>query len=191
MSVELLLDARAELGESPAWNAKTQTLYWVDILKKQLHIFRRQDRIIQLDDYVSCVAHCKNGRLILAMRRGFWTIDPDDVKSLIELAVPAREPSTNRFNDGKCDPAGRLLAGTMDMAERATVGSLYSLSLAGQIRKLLAGIHISNGLAWSPDYKTLFYIDTPTRCVKAFDYDLATGSIADPRLAMLIPAELG
>jgi sugar lactone lactonase YvrE len=79
----------------------------------------------------------------------------------------------------------------MDMAERAASGSLYSLSPAGQIRKLFVGIHISNGLDWSPDYKTLYYIDTPTRSVQAFVYDLASGSIANPRLAMLIPAELG
>jgi len=191
MKLELLVDAKNTLGEGPAWDAKTNTLYWVDILEKRLHSHDgKKGYVIPLNDYVGCVAPCKDGKLILALRFGFWTLDLTAAK-LTEIAVPRGEPSTNRFNDGKCDPFGRLLAGTMDMAERESNGSLYSLSPDKQITKLLGGIRISNGLAWSPDYRTLYYIDTPTREVKSFDYDLQTGQINNMRAAFSVPEELG
>jgi sugar lactone lactonase YvrE len=97
----------------------------------------------------------------------------------------------NRFNDGKCDPAGRFLAGSMDDAEVEASGSLYSLAPDGTVKTLLSGTRISNGLAWSPDYHTFYYIDTPTRVVMAYDYNLATGEIANPRPAVSVPPELG
>jgi sugar lactone lactonase YvrE len=94
------------------------------------------------------------------------------------------------MNDGKCDPAGRFIAGTMDMNEKDPHGALYSFD-GNQVTRLLDGVTISNGLAWSVDHKTFYYIDTPTREVKAFDYDLATGQIANPRAAIRIPESLG
>jgi sugar lactone lactonase YvrE len=190
MKPELLVDAKNTLGEGPAWDAKTDTLYWVDILEKRLHSYDGKGYVIPLNDYVGCVAPCKDGKLILTLRFGFWALDLAAAK-LTEIAVPREEPSTNRFNDGKCDPVGRLLAGTMDMAEREANGSLYSLTPDGQVTKLLGGTRISNGLAWSPDYKAFYYIDTPTREVKAFDYDLQTGQISNMRVAFYVPEELG
>jgi sugar lactone lactonase YvrE len=97
----------------------------------------------------------------------------------------------NRFNDGKCDPAGRFLAGTMDNAENEASGSLYSYSPGGTLQTLLTGVRISNGLTWSPDYRTFYHIDTPTRQVTAFEYDPVTGNIANPRPAVTVPSELG
>ncbi len=188
--IELLVDSKATLGEGPAWDVKTQRLYWVDILEKRLHYFDGVDHSLALNDYAGCVAPCKNGRLVLALRYGIWTLDLD-AKDLIEIAVPPGEPVNNRFNDGKCDPAGRFLAGTMDFAEREANGSLYSLTADGQLSTLLTGLRISNGMAWSPDHRTFFFMDTPTRVVKAFDYDLKTGGIANPRPAVTIPEGLG
>ena len=190
MQTELIHNAKATLGEGPAWDEKTQTLYWVDILEKRIHVHAEKNYAIQLPDYVGCVAPCDNGKLILALRFGIWTLELDSTK-LTELCVPRGEPSTNRFNDGKCDPSGRLLAGTMDMGERESNGSLYSFESNGKYKKLLGNIRISNGLAWSPDYKILYYIDTPTREVKAFDYELETGEIANPRAVVRVPEELG
>jgi len=190
MQAQLVLDAQATLGEGPAWDARTQTLYWVDILERRLHVYDGEDHSIQLEDYVGCVAPCRDGRLVLALGLGFWTMQPDGA-NLTRLASPDGEASGNRFNDGKCDPAGRMLAGTMDLAERAASGSLYSLEPDGRINRLLSGIRISNGLAWSPDHRTLYYIDTPTREIKAFDYDLESGQIGNPRVAIRIPRDLG
>jgi sugar lactone lactonase YvrE len=200
MQPKLILDAKATLGEGPAWDAKTQTLYWLDILGKQ--IYAGTQILATLDDLIGCLAPCKNGHLILALsgdegRHSFADFDPfgqaqvsPDSAQLTVLAFLDSELPTNRFNDGKCDSAGRFIAGTMDMNEKNPNGSLYSFD-GKQVTRLLDGITISNGLGWSPDQKTFYYIDTPTREVKAFDYDLATGQIANPRVAIYVPESLG
>ena len=187
MKAELLLDAKATLGEGPAWDSKTQTLYWLDILEKRIYADTRI--LAQLDDLVCCIVPRKNGNLLLGTRLGFADLNPDTVQLTVLAALDSELP-TNRLNDGKCDPAGRLLAGTMDMNEKDPNGALYSFDGKNSTR-LLDKVTISNGLAWSVDYKTFYYIDTPTREVKAFDYDLATGQIANPRVAIHIPESLG
>ena len=179
MLPELFINAKATLGEGPAWDAKTQTLYWVDVLEKR--VYAGSKLFLQLDDYVGCLAPRKDGGLVIAQRFGFWSFEPDTNK-LITLASPKGEPSNNRFNDGKCDPHGRFVAGTMDHNEQEASGSLYSLSVDGRVKRLLKDVRISNGIAWSPDYKTMYFIDTPTKDVKAFDYDVETGQIANPRV---------
>ncbi len=186
MQTELLLDAKATLGEGPAWDSKTQTLYWIDILEKR--VYRNTEILAELDDLIGCLAPRKNGNLILGTRFGFADLEPDSAQLTVLASLD--ELPTNRMNDGKCDPAGRFLAGTMDMNESDPNGSLYSFD-GNQTTRLLDGITISNGLAWSVDHKTFYYIDTPTRQVKAFDYDVTTGQIANPRVAITIPESLG
>jgi sugar lactone lactonase YvrE len=190
---ELLLDARAELGEGPAWDAAAGRLHWVDIHAGDLHTFDPQtgaDTHLHFDEFLGCLAPARNGRLVLALRSGFARLDPASGQ-LEHLHDPEPGLPGNRFNDGKCDPAGRFLAGTMDDAEQEASGSLYSFSPDGACRRLLTGLRISNGLAWSPDGRTFYFIDTPTRLVLAYDYDLASGSLANPRPAVSVPAGLG
>lgn len=186
MQVELFLDAKAALGEGPAWDEKTQTLYWVDILSKR--IYAGKELLAELDDFIGCLAPCKNGNLILGKGASFVDFDP--VSSQQTVLASLTEPATNRINDGKCDPAGRFIAGTMDMNEQKASGSVYSF-VGQQTTRLLDSIRISNGLAWSPDHTTFYYIDTPTREVKAFAYDVKTGDIANPRVAIQVPESLG
>jgi sugar lactone lactonase YvrE len=190
MNAELLLDAQATLGEGPAWDARTRTLYWVDILGKCLHAYRDdRDDVRQLDDYLACIAPRRDGGFVAALRASVVTMKGRDVG--LQRLYEIDEPATNRFNDGKCDPAGRLLAGTMDMNEKAASGNLYSFETGRPARKLLGGVRISNGLAWSPDHKTFYYIDTPTRQVRAYDYDIETGSIAHARVVIEVPESMG
>lgn len=190
MQVELLLDARANLGEGPAWDEKSGTLYWVDILGKRIHAWKDgRDDILQLDEAIGCVAPRREGGLVAALKDSMWVLDWNSGKQTMLGSV--NEPAANRFNDGKCDPAGRLLAGTMDTEERAFSGALYSLSMGQSPRKLLDGLGIANGLAWSPDHKTFYHIDTPTRQVRAFDYDLETGNIANGHIAVEVPSAMG
>ena len=187
MKPELLFDAKATLGEGPVWDARSQTLYWVDILSKRIYL--GSDVLVELDDFVGCIAPRKSGGLILTTRSSFASLDLDSLQ-LTPLSALNDEPPTNRFNDGKCDPYGRFLAGTMDMGEKGPNGSLYSFD-GKSISKLLGNITISNGMTWSPDYKTFYYIDTPTLEVKAFDYDLETGEVENPRCVILVPPSLG
>jgi sugar lactone lactonase YvrE len=187
---ELIVNTRAELGEGPVWDSEKGMLYWVDIRAGELHCYSpmdRSDRAYSVGEMIGCVAPAEGG-VILALQTGFARYD---FTRLTRLADPESHLPGNRFNDGKCDPRGRFLAGTMDDAEKESSGSLYALSPDGSIRTLLTGVRISNGLTWSPDYQTFYYIDTPTRKVMAYDYDPASGAIANGRTAVTIPAELG
>lgn len=190
---ELVLDAKAQLGEGPCWDAATRTLYWINIYAGEIHAFSPEtasDRVIQVGEAVGCIAPTKTGELVIASQSGISLLNPETGLRKM-LTHPEAGMPGNRFNDGKCDPAGRFLAGTMDNAEKEASGSLYSLSPDGTLKTLLTGVRISNGLAWSPDHATLYYIDTPTRAVMAFAYDLATGDISQPRRAIHVPEELG
>lgn len=191
MKTELLFDTKATLGEGPIWDARTQTLYWIDILQKR--IYCGGEIFLQLDNLIGCIVPRKSGGLVIASgdpgRLSFASLDLDSLQ-LTSLWSLADEPSNNRFNDGKCDARGRFLAGTMDMGEQDPFGSFYSFD-GRSTTKLLGQVTISNGLTWSPDHKTLYFIDTPTREVKAFDYDSESGAIANPRLAVSIPEVFG
>ncbi|GAB4542809.1 MAG: SMP-30/gluconolactonase/LRE family protein [Anaerolineales bacterium] len=186
MQTQLLFNAQATLGEGPAWDEKTQSLYWVDIPQKK--IYCGVEPLAELDATVGCLAPSANGNLILGLGRGVATFEILSRRAHSLAALD--EPRNNRVNDGKCDPAGRFLFGTMDMLERDASGALYSFN-GENVTRLLSGIRISNGLAWSPDYKTFYYIDTPTRQVQAFDYDLASGSLSNPRIAIRMPESFG
>jgi len=192
MQTELLYDTKASLGEGPIWDAKTQTLYWLDILNKVVH--KGPDIWIKLDEFVGCIAPRQNGGLILTQRASILMLDQADPESdpvrgtIVHLDGEAL--LNNRFNDGKCDPRGRFLAGTMDLNETDPAGSLYSFD-GKSVTTILGNVTISNGMAWSPDHKTFYYIDTPTRIVRAFDYDLENGTIANSRQAIYVPESLG
>jgi sugar lactone lactonase YvrE len=95
------------------------------------------------------------------------------------------------MNDGKCDPAGRFWAGTMALDERPRAGALYRLDPDGAVHTMLRDVTISNGLDWSDDGRTMYFIDSPTQTVDAFDFDVATGSIANRRTVVRIPIEHG
>jgi sugar lactone lactonase YvrE len=188
MLPELYIDASATLGESPAWDAKTQTLYWLDVLERR--VYAGQKAILQLDHYAGSLAPRAGGGLVIAQRSGIWALEPN-MKKLRKLATPRREPPNNRFNDGKCDPTGRFVGGTMDHSEQDASGSLYSLPPGGPLRKLLSRVHISNGIAWAPNGKTMYFNDTPTRQVLAFDYDLDTGQISNTRVIIRFEKSFG
>ncbi len=199
MQPEMLLDARADLGEGPAWDASRGLLYWVDIHAGRLHTYDPGEQIdtwVHVGESLGCVAplavslQTQGTSLFIALNSGFMTYNLPSQR-MVFLANPEPHLPGNRFNDGKCDPAGRFLAGTMDDAEKEASGSLYSYSADGSLKTLLTGVRISNGLTWSPDFQIFYYIDTPTRQVTAFDYDLATGNIANPRPAVNVPPKMG
>jgi sugar lactone lactonase YvrE len=192
MQPELLLDLKLDLGEGPAWDSQAGILSFVDIRTGDLHLFNpvnHHHRTFNLGEPVGCAAPSGTNEFILGLRSGIWTFTPS-TQTLTQILRPENIPG-NRFNDGKCDPRGRFLAGSMDNAEKENTGSLYSYSPDGTSKTLLTGLGISNGLTWSPDHKTFYFIDTPTREVMAYDYDLDNGNIANPRPVFHVPDGMG
>lgn len=186
--VELILDAKATLGEGPVWDEQAGKLYWVDIEKKQMNVFdpkTKQNVVTGFDQYVSAVALRESGGLVFAMQHGFYFMDAEKSEPTL-ITDPERHLPNNRFNDGKCDPLGRFWAGTMSMHNEAAAGTLYCLGTNRKVRAMISGVSVSNGLAWSPDGRTMYFIDSPTKQVVAFDFD-ATGEIRNRRIAVNIP----
>jgi sugar lactone lactonase YvrE len=192
-SAELVLDIKAALGEGAIWDAELQVLYWVDILGCQVHVYdpaNGQDRVVDVGQYVGTVVPRQAGGLMLALHHGFASLDLETGQVKI-VADPEQHLPGNRFNDGKCDPAGRFWAGTLALDGTAEVASLYRLDADMSVHKMLDQVTCSNGIVWTLDNKTMYYIDTNLRRVDAFDYDHETGAISGRRTAFEVPNEMG
>jgi sugar lactone lactonase YvrE len=194
-AVELVLDARAELGEGPRWDSRRQRLLWVDILRGRVHAFTpstgacRNRSVGRPVGALACTA-TPDGSAVLAVAGGFARLDVDAGTFQMLAAVEADRPE-NRMNDGACDGAGRFWAGTMALDERPGAGALYRLDPDLTVHTMLTGVTISNGLDWSPDGRRMYYVDSPTRRIDMFDYDVATGDIANRRTLVDVPADAG
>src|SRR6185503_11432690 len=147
-----------------------------------------QTEVIEVPSHVGAVAPRAAGGFVAALQDGFWVVGDGPTRRITSVAEAG--PSL-RFNDGKCDPAGRFWAGTMAYDEKPGAGALYRLDPDGRASLMLDGVTISNGLAWSLDGLTMYYIDTPTRRIDAFSFSPGTGEISDRRPVISIPAELG
>jgi sugar lactone lactonase YvrE len=193
MDAELLLDAKATLGEGALWDSRRQRLLWVDIEGHTVHLFDPQtgvDEAIDVGQLVSTVVPRTRGGLMLGVHHGFAALDLS-TRKLEVLADPESDVPENRFNDGKCDPAGRFWAGTYSLARKTEAASLWCLDTDLSVRRMLEGVTNSNGIAWSLDGTTMYYIDTATRRVDAFDYRVETGQISNRRAVVVVPEELG
>ena len=166
------------LGEGPVWDARDQSLYWVDIPESRVHQIAADGSLSSWDtgQPVGTVVPRAGGGLAVAVRDGFMALDPVSGK-LTTLAEVERDQPGNRMNDGACDRAGRFYAGTMAVDETPEAGALYRLDPDLGVTRLLTGVGISNGIGWSPDERLMYYIDSQVHRVDVFDYDPATGEI--------------
>jgi sugar lactone lactonase YvrE len=191
--VTLLVDAHAQVGEGPIWDSEKGVLYWVDIYSNMLYQYdpaTGENRGYDIGQHVGTVVPRKSGGLMLALYQGFAAFDPA-TGQLTLIADPEAHLPENRFNDGKCDPAGRFWAGTMAYANQTTQGSLYRLDTDFSVHKMLGDIAISNGIVWSLDNQTMYYIDSYAYAVRAFDYDITSGDIANERVVVQVGKEMG
>ncbi|KZE68958.1 SMP-30/gluconolaconase/LRE domain protein [Fictibacillus phosphorivorans] len=190
---ELVIPAKAMLGEGPCWDSEQNVLYWVNILDKKVNVYdprTHKNREIQLEQMVGTVAPSKSGSLVVALQKGLHFLDLE-TEELTFIHDPESHLPENRFNDGKCDPFGRFWAGTMSLSEEKEAGSLYCLGTDLAVEKKRSNLTISNGLAWSPDQNSMYLIDTPTKKVTRFDYDLQTGHIENPTEVIAFPDGVG
>lgn len=187
--VELVWDAGAHIGEGPVWDGLEQALVWLDIPRGLVHAWRPDEgprRPFAVGQPVGAVAPRASGGLVAAVRDGFALLEPGSGQVSMVADTEGDRPG-NRMNDGKCDPAGRFWAGTMALDERPGAGGLYRLDPDLRVERVLDGVTISNGLGWSPDGTTMYFIDSPTGGVDAFDYDPDTGAIAGRRRLVDVP----
>ena len=191
-NVELVLDAKAILGEGALWHPMEKKLYWVDIEGEELHIFdpaTGKDKVFHTGSRIGTVVPVKGGGALVALQKGIHKVDTQSGN--FSLVVNPLEDPNIRFNDGKCDPAGRFWVGTMALDVRKNAAVLYRMDRDTQIHLMLEQVTISNGLVWSADKKTMYYIDTPTSAVTAFDYHHETGEISNGRELIVIPESEG
>jgi len=193
LDAEIVFPADTELGEGPVWDAREACLYFTDILKGRVHRFDPSTgnvRTYEIGQSVGTVLPTERGDLVLAVRDGFARLDPATGRVESIAAGDADRPDL-RMNDGACDPAGRFWAGTMALDERRDAGALYRLGVDGRVERVLEPVTISNGIDWSDDGRTMFYVDSATRRVDAFDFDVATGALGNRRPFVTIPKGQG
>jgi sugar lactone lactonase YvrE len=188
-----VLNVKANLAEGPVWLDDRRLLLWVDIESSLVCMFdptTSKNQTWKLPSHVGCVAPTTKGDFLAATQQGFVRFDPDtgDVRSIVD---PEADIPRNRFNDGKCDPQGRFWAGTISYDRTPEAASLYRLDSELSVHKMLSHVSTSNGLTWSLDGKTFYYIDTPTRRVDAFDFESETGEINNRRTILRVPEDIG
>lgn len=182
------------LGEGPVWDSNTQALWWVDILQGTVHFYHPDKdvyRHINLHQTVSSVVLRANGGCLVTLKNCFAYLNPQTAQ-LEPIVFLEEDRAVNRFNDGKCDPAGRFWAGTMNMEEPINhTGALYFLDTDLSISTAIEGVACSNGLAWDIDRSKFYFIDTPTRQIVVYDYEESTGKISNKKTAVRISPQDG
>ena len=177
-----MLDAHAEVDEGLVWDRASGRKVWVDILRAHVRWFdpaTGRDAVVDVGTHVGAAVVRRSGGLVLALSDEFAALDDDG--SVTPIApVEAADPRT-RFNDGKCNRRGRLWAGTIGYAETDPIGTLYRLDPDHSVHPMVAGVRVSNGIAWSLDDRLMYDIDSPTDRVDVFDFDLDAGTIANRR----------
>lgn len=188
----LLIDAKSQLGEGPLWHPDEKRLYWVDITPGLLNCWdpsTGQTQQWEMDSMIGTVEFVPQKGLLVALEAGIHRFSARE--GLTKLAdFPEPSDVGNRFNDGKCDPSGRLWVGTMNKQVRPQAGSLYCFD-GDRFTKKLSGLTISNGMAWSGDQTKFYFTDTADQAVKVFDFDNQTGCISSGRIAIEIPESMG
>jgi sugar lactone lactonase YvrE len=190
---EVVVEYVCELGEGPVWDAATQSILWVDILQCGLHRFfpeQKEHKVFHTGSMIGAIALRESGGIIAALQNGFAEIDLEK-GTLQSITNTEAFIETNRFNDGKADPAGRFWAGTMSVKGDVGAGCLYALERDLSVSLKIKGVSCSNGMAWSPDHKTFYYIDTPTQQIVSYDYNITDGSISGKKIVITIPREAG
>lgn len=192
-TAELCLKINSRLGEGTIWNHLTNELYWIDILGRKLNIFNPQtnsNRSIQMPSIIGTVVPVGNENAIVGLHDGVYIIEMNLGQITPHSSLDLTNPKL-RLNDGKCDVMGRLWVGSMHMKEVEGMGKLYRVDHLGNYKIMLESVTISNGIVWSLDNTVLYYIDTPTLKIQAFDFDTSTGEIDNKRVIIEIPHELG
>lgn len=184
IQIDCVVKGEDRLGECPLWCDREQVLWWVDSRGPSLRRWdpaSGQTRVITLPSTLGSIAFREQGGMLAALQTGIHFLDTES-GALKVAAQPEANLPGNRFNDGRCDRAGRFWAGTMSDVRREPTGSLYRLSADLECTRQREGIVVPNSITWSPDNRTMYFADTHRTTIWAFDFDLASGSISNERV---------
>lgn len=193
MDVSVIYKTDSRLGEGPVWDERAGELLWVDIEKCELHFFKPavcEHKSITFDNRLGAAVPTDDGRYLLALHKGLAFFEPS-TQEVSYFSNPEASLPDNRFNDGKCDPAGRFWIGSMNIHVKEKQGALYCIDSQLQVARKLDNLTISNGMAWRIDSKKMYFIDTATCTVVQYDYHLETGAISAPQIVIEVPEEHG
>jgi sugar lactone lactonase YvrE len=188
VGVEVFAGLRADVGEAPHWDERSRTLLFVDLTAGK--VFRYDQSGVQLDSFsvgqeVGAVVPRRDGGLVLAVRDGI-AVTSDTGEGFTLTAPVERDLPGNRMNDAKCDPAGRLFAGTTAFDFSPNAAALYLVDPDWSFEQVVRDVTQSNGIAWSPDGSRMYFIDSATQGVDVFGYDAGTGSLGNRRRLVTI-----
>jgi len=178
---ECVLDVKASLGECPVWSVNERVLYWIDIRAPSLNRFDPStggNTVWSMPASIGCFGLRRGGGFIAALRDGCWLLDRNGGLER-KVAEAPYDTASHRFNDGRVDARGRLWAGSMNERRDGASAKLYRLDAAFKLTAMIPGITISNGLAFSPDGRTLYHADTPTRTIIADEMERPDGAAVD------------
>lgn len=180
---EIVGSHKSVWGEGPLWDNVRQRLLYVDIEAYKILAFdpvTGTEKIWDVGQRVGTIVTREQGGLVWAGDKGLFFLNEDTGISTF-IADPEPDIADNRFNDGKCDPAGRFWAGTISLKKRQDA-SLYCLHTDLTVEKKFGPVTNSNGIVWTRDASTMYYIDTPSKKIRAFDFDVGTSAISNERV---------
>ena len=185
---EVAYGAHTRLGEGPVWDAASGQLLFVDIFDGRLHRTTPDggiDTLVELDQQLGAALPATDGRILLVTENGFSVLDlSSDATSVTPLLDTLSDRTDLRYNDAKCDPAGRAFAGTLSIPEAPLDCALFRLDDGPRVTTVVPDVGLSNGLGWSPDRSWMYYADTPTGRVDKYPFDLDSGHVG-PRQGFL------
>ncbi|HEV3177549.1 MAG TPA: SMP-30/gluconolactonase/LRE family protein [Stellaceae bacterium] len=187
-----VLDIRAGLGESPIWDGREGALYWIDGRKPNINRFdpaTARNHAVTSAEPVHAIALTRGHRLLCAFEASLGLIDCET--GALQALVSLIEGVEDNLNDGACDRAGRFWVGSKARDWVKPVGVLFRYDPDGSVHRLDQGFQLSNGLGWSPDNRTMYFIDSAPREIYAYDFDLAGGGIKNRRRLVRIAEEHG
>jgi sugar lactone lactonase YvrE len=185
---ELALDCRCELGEGPIWDHRIGRLLFADINGHRIHTFDPASRAhdtFECGEYVSAIALASHGYIVTLQHDIAWF----DGARIGERPLTVESGKRTRFNDGYVDPGGRFWAGTMSLERKPAQGALYRIDMnpAPIVTRVLRDVTTSNGVDWSSNGRLMYYVDTGTRAIDVFDFDVERGTIANRRTFVAFP----
>jgi sugar lactone lactonase YvrE len=176
---------RCELGEGPVYDRRRNALWYCDIPARTVHRFALADGAAgrwTFPSEVGSLGVAESGRLVVALRHTVGLFEPDSERFDEIAHIEMARGSETRLNDGKVGPDGAFWVGTMDdrgLPVREPLGALYRVAGDGSVERKVDGVIVSNGLAWTPDGRTMFHSDSSGRWLDRWDFDPATGAIGN------------